>query len=384
MALFFNYHDQYRDVGGDIVAGGDFERSPLVEGGASLTGHWRERGQLIRWEPEGGFDSSGGVQLGTRAGRGSSLNYTINNPRAFQFLRLSGRLRTEGIVAGDHGWNTALLQLSFTDRDGRRDPLGVCEITGSRPWRHCERVVPVPDTAVTAQVQVLNQAASGTLWVDDLHLTPAVEKPSTFFWCMLFATLWCGVLAYCAWTVRLGRQPFGPAIIVIGVLIIAGVIAPESMIEQIVHRGASTVNGLVNEDTARVIKAPGAQAARSAELATTPSVRAAVRSVLLPFGGVFTVKKTGHFVLFVLLAFLAYSSALRRSHSEPPALRPTAAAATVGVALLLFAGGSEVLQFLSITRGPSVIDWAIDVGGVLVGAAIALVARNAVAPRHTA
>ena len=109
-----------------------------------------------------------------------------------------------------------------------------------------------------------------------------------------------------------------------------------------------------------------------------------VRSVLLPFGGVFTVKKTGHFVLFVLLAFLAYLSALRRSHSEPPALRPTAAAATVGVALLLFAGGSEVLQFVSITRGPSVIDWAIDVGGVLVGAAIALVARNAVAPRHTA
>lgn len=387
MALFFNYHDQYRDVGGDIVAGGDFERSPLTEGGASLSGHWRERGQLIRWEPQGGFDSSGGVQLGTRGGRGSSLNYTINNPRAIQFLRLSGRLRTDEIVVGEQGWNTARLFLSFTDRDGRREPHDVCAITGTQPWQHCERVVPVPDTTVTAQVRVLNLAESGTLWVDDIHLTAAEEKPSALFLRALFATLWCGVLAYCAWTVRLWRQPFGPAIIAIGLLVIAGVTAPESTIEWIVHSGANAANGLVNEDTANVINASSVQSPPSPDVAIAPSVRGAARSLLVPFDTVFMVKKTGHFVLFGLLAFVAFSSTLRRWRSEPSASRPAAAVATVGVALLLFAAGAEVLQFLTITRGPSVIDWAIDASGVLLGAMFALiahrVARSAVAPGRT-
>jgi VanZ family protein len=85
----------------------------------------------------------------------------------------------------------------------------------------------------------------------------------------------------------------------------------------------------------------------------------------------FTVKKVGHFVLFGLLAFFAFSSTARR-HGRPGSLSSTTEFATTGAALLLFAAAAEVVQFLTTSRTPSLTDWVIDAGGVLLGGAVAL------------
>jgi VanZ family protein len=62
--------------------------------------------------------------------------------------------------------------------------------------------------------------------------------------------------------------------------------------------------------------------------------------------------------------------------------------ATVTVALLLFAAATEILQFVTATRTSTLSDWAINAGGILAGATIALVGHRAfpdtVAPRRTA
>lgn len=378
MALFFTYHDQYRDVGGNLIAGGDFAQSPIREGGANTAGGWRARGPSLRWEPQGGVDYSGGVRLGTHEGRGSNLGYTVDNPRRFRFLRLSGRLRADDIVVGDQAWNTARLLLFFTDRDGRshlqRDHV-VCVITGTQSWRHCERVFPVPDFAVTARIHVQNLAASGALWIDELRLTPVIERSSTIFWRLLFAALWCGVLAYCVWSARLSRQPLGPLIIAIALLIVFGVAVPEPVIEQIVYRGTDTAKELLNDQSSDASKPGEAQVAPSTAPAAPPG-RDRAQPSPLPFATLFTVKQIGHFVLFSLLAFLTFLSVIRRWRSGSPASRPTAAFATVTAALLIFAAGAEILQFLTTTRRPSLFDWGIDAGGIVFGAAIALAIRR--------
>jgi hypothetical protein len=389
MALFFIYYDPYRDGGGDILVGGDFEQPPFGEHGAKSDGPWRGSGVRIRWEPQGGFDSSGGMLLKAYQGQSSSLRYVIDDPRRFQFLRVAGRLRSNRVVDGEHRWHIARLLLFFTDRNGQphwEHPHNVCSIAGTQPWRRCMQVIAVPDFAVTAHLSVDNAASSGTIWFDELRLTPAVEKSSALAWRAIFATLWCGVAAYCAWTAKLPRQRFGLPIIATGILIIVGVSTPEPVLEQMVNRGAQDVNGLVTDHLA----GPGTATVRAnvgSPGSTVKEVRGAVRNPSLSFGAVTTVKKTGHFVLFALLALVALLSATRSRSGESPVRRP-AALATVTVALLLFAAATEILQFVTATRTSTLSDWAINAGGILAGATIALVGHRAfpdtVAPRRTA
>jgi len=377
MAAFFIIHDPYRDVGRDIAGSGDFEQSVLSDSGLGSSGYWQGRGESLQWEPHGGFDSSGGVRLGTRAGRGSSLVFTFDDPRRFKFLRLAGRLRTEGIVVGDQPWDSARLLLVFTDRNGRRHweyHPEVCKIVGTKQWRLCEGVFEVPDFAVSAEVVAENKAASGTLWVDDVRLTPAVEKPSRPFWRALFATLWCGVLVYCIWLAKLPRKVLGVAAIGVALVIIAGVAVPESAVERILNRGAYVAKALVKGQV----------------LSLYPSAVQTVRSPDSPHLGppafvpprplrpdaVFAAKKMGHFLLFGLLAFVTFYSAALQRPGPSAAASPVADLPTLILALLVFAAATEVLQFLSSTRGPSLVDWIIDAGGILVGAWVALLVRR--------
>ena len=341
------------------------EQSPLTAGGA-----WRGRGPRVAWEPQGGVGASGAVRLEPHAGRGSSLNYTVEHLPGAGFLRVSARVRTDDIVHGKNGWNTARVLLSFVDREDRRASHGICEFDGSTAWRLCAGVIRVPNDTVAVQINVQNLAASGTLWVDDVRLVPAAEKSSAFFWRAFFAMLWCAALVYCAWLARLFDRPLGPAIVAIAIVIIAGVAAPESTIEQIVDRSADTVNGLVVAEPFSA--APSAAGSAVSRPRWTHEAR---RALGWPFGLVFTVKKLGHFVLFGMLAWVAVSSIARRSLAGA-----ATELATTGTALLLFAAAAEVIQFLTVSRTPSVVDWAIDAAGIVAGGGLALMWSCVTAP----
>jgi VanZ family protein len=93
---------------------------------------------------------------------------------------------------------------------------------------------------------------------------------------------------------------------------------------------------------------------------------------LLSFETINVLKKGAHFVLFGVLAFLAFSSAMRRRPRGASASHSGAVFLNVAAALLLFAAGTEIVQFLTATRTPSLFDWAIDAGAILLGATIAL------------
>ena len=375
MGAFFIFHDPYSDVGDDIAVGGSFDQSPFAEGGAKPNGRWHARGESVQWEPRGGYDSSGGVRLGVGGDLGNSLLFTIDDPKRFTFLRFAGRLRTERIVVGEEPWNSARLLLFFTDRNGRRHYHEACEVSGTRTWQDCEGVIAVPDFAVTAHILAQNTAASGTLWIDNVRVTPAVEKPSTFFWRLLFAIMWCGVLAYCVWLARLPRKVLSLAAIAVALAIIVGVAAPESAVERLLNRGVHAAKSLVKGYLLSPGSALGGQTAGSPK-AANPGEPAFLPPRPLRHDTVNAVKKVGHFVLFGLLAFVAFSWAARVRRTPSVPASSTTDFATLAAALLVFAAGTEVLQFLTTTRQPSLFDWGIDAAGILVGAAVALFARR--------
>ncbi|MFO1204677.1 MAG: VanZ family protein [Burkholderiales bacterium] len=357
MALFFIYYDPYRDVGPNLVTGGGLDQPTLSAGGA-----WRVRGPGVTWDGHGGVEESGGMRLEPQAGRGVSLNYTVDRPKGARLLRVSARVRSENLVPGANRWNMGRVLLSMIDSDGHRFARTICEIEGSRSWEPCEGVVPLAYDIVAVQMNVQNLGASGTLWVDDLRLAPAAEKSTAFYWRAGFAALWGAVLVYCGWLARLLDRPLGAAIIAIVMVITFGVTAPEGAIELIVDRGADAVNGLVDPElsaTSSHVDGPADYRPR-----WTHEVRQALG---WPFGLVLTVKKLGHLTLFALLAWLAFSSIARRR--EPAAAN---AVVTTGAALLLFAAAAEVIQFLSASRSPSFLDWMIDTAGIVVGGGFAM------------
>jgi hypothetical protein len=363
MVMFFTHYDPYRDVGANVVQGGDFEVSPLPAPGSAAKGPWRGRGPGVEWQAQGGFEGSGGVRLGVHSGRGSNLRFRGQDAEEAPFVRLSARLRADDIVPGRNSWNTGQILLLFTDHQGRSAYREGCELTGSAPWRRCERVIEVPKGTATVQIIARNLAASGTLWVDDLKLSPAEEKPSTPFWRVLFSTLWCAVIVYCAWISRVLDRP-GLAVIGIAIVIVAGVTAPQPLIEKVVHRGADAAHGLSLSEPLHADPVAGPSPASSASKARPPTWSAG-----WPFDLVFTVKKVGHFVLFALLAFVTFSAVARRRHTEggPHEL------AITGAALLLFAAAAEVVQYLTTSRSASVMDWGIDAAGVVLGGGFALI-----------
>lgn len=366
MALFFIHYDPYQDIGPNLVAGGGLDQSTLPAGGG-----WRARGPGVTWDAQGGVGHSGGMRLKPEAGHGVSLNYTATRLDGARLLRVSARLRSADIVPGPNGWNTGRVLLSLVDSDGHRFARTICEIDGSRPWELCERVVPLAHDIVAVQINVQNLAASGTLWVDDLHLAAVAEKSAAFYWRAGFAVLWGAVLLYCGWLARLLDRPLGAAIIGIVMVITFGVAAPEGAIELIVGRGADAVNGLVDPELSAA--SPGADGPNDSRQRWTHEVR---RALGWPFGLVLTVKKLGHFSLFAVLAWLAFSSIGRRRDAAA-----TQALVTAGGALLLFAAAAEVIQFLPASRTPSFTDWLLDTAGIVVGGGLAILWGRYVASR---
>jgi VanZ family protein len=141
------------------------------------------------------------------------------------------------------------------------------------------------------------------------------------------------------------------------------------------NRGAYVASVIVNAPFASVLNPTAAQSPVSPDsrYALPPAFK---RPPPLRSDAVYTLKKLGHFLLFGVLAFITFYSAARPRPGTPGAAKPGADLPTLALALLVFAAGTEVLQFLSLTRGPSLVDWGIDAGGILVGAWIALRARR--------
>ena len=76
------------------------------------------------------------------------------------------------------------------------------------------------------------------------------------------------------------------------------------------------------------------------------------------------VDKVVHLVLFAALACTAVLAGLGRSSA-------------IGLLLLLYAAGSEVLQAIPVLdRSASVLDWVADAAGVLVGIALTIAVRR--------
>lgn len=379
MGVFFLEYDPYQDVGPDLLPGGSFEAAPGGASPLSPGGAWNARWNYLSWEPEGGHEGAG-VELKAEQGHGGFLEFVVTEPRRYEYLRLSGWVRTENVIQGKRPWNIARILLFFRDAENKphwNHPHDVCSYTGTRGWTFCEKAVEVPEFAVTGHVYVQNAAESGRMWIDDLELHPARSRTLYPWWRGLFGTLWGISALYCAATLQLWRRPLGWPILLTAVVIIGGLTLPGGVVEKAAEEQIFFVDTVRNAlpDISAPAGSPapataGKQESSPAAAKVTPtappkSPRVSPKRLK---GYLSWIKHRSHQFLFALLSYLVALSLARGMALSPRRRRQALGAAAAGLAgLLLFAAATEILQFVSLTRGPSMEDWITDGGGVLLG-----------------
>lgn len=379
MTAYFLFHDAYRDRGPDFSgAASGFPASPVAV--EEDDGPWHARGPDARWVPRGGSaPGRGAVRLGVRDGRGSTLEYRFL-PEGRRFLRIRAHLRPEGLLPGTRSWHLGRVYMVVRDEQGQHRwdfKHTVCMAGGTRDWSWCEAVLEIPEFAREVSVAVQNSGHGGALWVDALALVPAESKPFEGLWRTVFAALWAAVFVGSVHVLRLLSRPLGAAIALAVAVIVAGVALPDRVLDRTVRQAIRATASVVRvaRDTLGTpppapSPAPPASAARVAPDPPTPWI---------------PLKKAGHFVLFALLGWLATRSfrAWARTTAAPrPAVRHRAALLALGLAV--FAGATEVLQFLSVTRQPTLTDWGIDLAGLLLGGSVGAIVPLFRAPRAAA
>ncbi|MDQ7086911.1 MAG: hypothetical protein Q9Q13_03235 [Acidobacteriota bacterium] len=241
--------------------------------------------------------------------------------------------------------------------------------------------------AVTGHLYVQNAGATGTLWID-VTVRPSAPRSAYPLWRMLFAAGWGATALYCATFLGLWRRFLGLAVIANALVIVIGLTAPEGVLQKAAEEQiilADTVRQALPEFGGTGAPAPASAETRPAPPPARKQKKAAARpeKPARPAPRVAPerlreyidwAKTRSHQVLFALLGFFAMLALATGIAPGTPAPRQFGLAALGIVGLLLFAGATEILQFVSLSRAPTWEDFIFDSGGLAVGVGAALIA----------
>ena len=401
MALFFATYEPYRTIGDNLVPWQQVREGIPPQQDANWRGNWA----MVHPEPDSGPRGGPCLRLDPGEGHGGMVEYVLREPRRFRHFSVTGWMRIEDVTEGRRPWNVARILLFFRDADGKphwNHPHNVCSVEGTRSWFVCRNVIDVPDFAVTGHLYVQNAGASGTFWVDDVSVEPSEPRASYPVWRMAFAAGWAVTALYCVFFLRLWRRRIGLVVIANAVVIVIGLTTPGGVLQKAAEEQIVLVDSVrqalpeMGTPTNPPPPRAGEQAARPAPTSSARSQSKATTSKSPPAKPAPRVsperlrkymdwaKLRSHQVLFALLGFfsmLAMAEGIDRSAPRLERLKRLG----LGLAgLLLFAGATEILQFVSLTRGPSWGDFFYDSGGIAVGATLGagLAARRLISSRR--
>lgn len=356
-------YGRYRPIGPELLVNGDFSRG---------LDHWRIQGPAAAVTLTRTGEGPPAVRLhSTDPARYTGLVQPIRDPGRFKLLELSGMIRTKAVAAGKESWHKARLILSSFDAKGRWIPGAhlVVALVGDHPWKRYAEVFEVIPEAAELRVSVQLARATGTLWVRDLSLREAMEKPLYVYvqtgvfvlWGLFIALLMLPLVAACP------RGLLRFALTASILLVLTGTLLPGAyrrVVEQdmtdayeaaTAHRGGA---GLAFTHVGS--HPPGTPPSTPSKPSTAegPSHRIKV------WDRIRNITKAGHFVLYGLLG-LCLAAAFP--------VRPR------GILMLemgMMGGGTELLQFFIEGRTPLFGDWLLDLAGAATALVLAAVWRQ--------
>lgn len=280
-----------------------------------------------------------------------SVMQTIVAPPEQRLLVLSGIVRSSNVIPGEKRWEAARLLLVPITTEGKQRydvPHGLVQLRGTTPWKEYQHAFRLPKdiSSVSVVIQFLN--SSGTIEVKSLSLNTATESVSFSIGIGIIAVIWLVAGIWIIWPILSASRgiPSRIAVMIIGCVILAGVLLPETTKHEI------TPSWLQMQDYTESLS--GSDIA----LDTNPFLFELTFPEL-------DIYKLGHFVLFAMLGAVLM---VWRPYEAPLMLQ--------GAILSLFALATESVQVLVAGRGGRLSDLLLDISGALAGALIGYAMRR--------
>jgi hypothetical protein len=331
--LFSSCHDPYAVTGPEIL------QNPLFRDGLD---NWQHSDAGVSVSA----DESGAIEL--RSQDPSALTHVtqiIPDPQRFHLVRFAADLKTHRVQKGDASWQTARLILAPYDSEGKmlpHSPHTLAGETGNREWKHHERVFRVNEDAAELRLSAQLMRATGSMWARNISLKPVTEREVSSLLRVAILSLWLLAITWVA--IPLMRFASGTRSGLIAMVVVlciaAGALLPASIKK---HVDRSLPYALF----------PVEQASMSGTVSGSVRVPPAI-----------SVYKLGHVALFATLSAVTFLGSFR----SIPARR------RVGY-LLLFAMITEVLQLFVEGRDARIGDAFLDVTGISIGAATAVLLK---------
>ncbi len=369
-ATYRPFHPEGPDLLGDL---GTFDRGlPLAPHrwtseppGDVREQAWQHYGD-VAWDPEGGLAGSGAARLQAGPeGQRAALRWRLPDAGRFRYLGISCWVRSEGVRKGKQEWAWPRVLLVPRDARGRglwdhQRPSLIVE--GDLPWTRMEGIYRVYPHDAWIEVYLQQAGSAGTLWVDEVHLHEMRLEVGYAAWKAFFAAGWFLLVGGCFHVLGILRGRWRWPFLLVVVAILLGVMLPGQVLNYETKRVVDSVSRVARHVRAAWRVSPPRESAKEPGRPGTERRREAP-----PLVDVRNMKKKGHFAFFLVLGVVARFAWVRRRRDGSLAPWPWFLGG-----LVLFTGATEVLQFVTWTRTPSLYDWGIDLAGLLAGTAMML------------
>lgn len=346
--VFWHFYDRYEAVGPALL------QAPSLADASRMQGDCTEaHGRYILAVAPGG--------------KAARINFRIPDGTHYERLRVRGRIKVDGVVAGKYPWRCARLLLVQYDENMKWIPghHGVVSEEGTKDWTTCEDVFELDDRAAHVDLVIQQIGLEGVAEFDQLAAESVRLRYSYLWWRLAFAVSWLlmGVIYFrrC----RLDSRRLRWLILLNALVIVMGTLMPGSWIED------ST--SYAKEEAARLVEsADRRQPPEQRPQKPAPPTKHEDETYNQFKDLVGDVHGAGHFVLFASLCFLVYLSAALEGQHRSYYFK-------VAFDILLFSSVTEALQYLTEDRTPGVSDWLIDVLG-MAGAFLLFLVMMAIRP----
>ena len=345
---FWGRYDRYEAVAPPLLEYPDIEDAFHIRGEAS--------------------QSNGVVRLHVPVdGKQAEVRFRIAEHPGFPMVRLSGRIRCEDVVRGKRGWNAARLLLIQRDGQGKWIPgtHGLLDEEGTVAWTGQQQDFEVFPDAAYVEVVLQQTGKSGTAWFEEVLAVPVQFKSSYPVFRLIFGIAWLGMGVLYYKRCRLHNRKLRILILLNCMLILYGTLIPTAWIQQPVDRFVEYLEQVSESRAAQDMPAKPAEVKGEVK----PIEKKADAGISGGFVEVVEQShKIGHYVLFAMLCYLVYCSAMLEQQNRSYYFK-------VAFDILLFAAVSESLQYLTSDRTPGFSDWMMDVYGMLTALILFLLTR---------
>ncbi|RKX42686.1 MAG: hypothetical protein DRP64_09425 [Verrucomicrobia bacterium] len=330
--LFWSLYDRYETDGPVLL------ESPVLSDGTNIRGDVSE--------------SNGRFLLAVPVpGKQARIDFPLPTAMEYESIRVRARIKVDGVVAGKYSWRCARLLLAQYEANKKWIPghHGLVSEKGSKAWEMYEDVFEIFPAAARVVVVFQQSGVEGSAGFEQIEAQPVRIRVSFVWWRILFAVLWLLMAFLYFPRCRLNTRKLKILIVLNVIAILFGTLLPGEWISD----ASEKVKGKIEEFRRKAAEEKPVAPAEHLAVKAKPKIEQ-----LEPFEHLIVEShKVAHFVLFASLCFLVYlSAALEGQHP--------AYFFKVAFDILLFAGVTEALQFLTLDRTAGAGDLRVDLYGM--------------------